>query len=206
MARQSIKISSWRTPASSAVRAIGPGPLPPPRRTRRSCFRASSPAAGRGRSRRQSRSCWAGCRPSVVLQEHFHDVLADVVDIPLDRGQQDGPPLPRSPGESNVSHGLPGRDALNCAFLSACLAAGLNMPIVNTGSPAVRDALDGARALMGEDPGCAAYIARHSGVRDILGRGGHEGREAHQRGPGLQGRRHDGWGRAMRRGRCFCPS
>ena len=68
-------------------------------------------------------------------------------------------------GVSNVSHGLPGRDALNCAFLSACLAAGLNVPIVNTGSPAVRDALDGARALMGEDPGCAAYIARHSGAR-----------------------------------------
>ena len=36
---------------------------------------------------------------------------------------------------------------------------------MNTGSPAVRDALDGARALMGEDPGCAAYIARHSGAR-----------------------------------------
>ena len=52
-------------------------------------------------------------------------------------------------GVSNVSHGLPGRDALNCAFLSACLAAGLNVPIVNTGSPAVRDALDGARVLMG---------------------------------------------------------
>ena len=68
-------------------------------------------------------------------------------------------------GVSNVSHGLPGRDALNCAFLSACLAAGLNVPIVNTGSPAVRDALDGARVLMGEDPGCAAYIARHSGTR-----------------------------------------
>ena len=68
-------------------------------------------------------------------------------------------------GVSNVSHGLPGRDALNCAFLSACLAAGLNVPIVNTGSPAVQDALDGARVLMGEDPGCAAYIARHSGTR-----------------------------------------
>ena len=65
----------------------------------------------------------------------------------------------------NITHGLPGRDALNCAFLSACLAAGLNVPIVNTGSPAVQDALDGARVLMGEDPGCAAYIARHSGTR-----------------------------------------
>ena len=41
-------------------------------------------------------------------------------------------------GVSNVSHGLPGRDALNCAFLSACLGAGLNVPIVNTGSPQIR--------------------------------------------------------------------
>lgn len=64
-------------------------------------------------------------------------------------------------GVSNVSHGLPGRDALNCAFLSACLAAGLNMPIVNTGSPSIRDALDAARVLTGEDPGCETYITRH---------------------------------------------
>ena len=38
-------------------------------------------------------------------------------------------------GVSNVSHGLPGRDALNCAYLAACLAAGLNIAIVNTASP-----------------------------------------------------------------------
>jgi len=64
-------------------------------------------------------------------------------------------------GVSNVSHGLPGRDALNCAFLSACLGAGLNVPIVNTGSPRIRDVLDAARVLTGEDAGCQAFIARH---------------------------------------------
>ena len=31
-------------------------------------------------------------------------------------------------GVSNVSYGLPGRDELNCAYLSACLAAGLLLP------------------------------------------------------------------------------
>ena len=67
-------------------------------------------------------------------------------------------------GVSNVSHGLPGRDVLNCAFLSACLAAGLNVPIVNTGSPAVRDALGAARVLAGLDPGCGEFIARHHGA------------------------------------------
>ena len=64
-------------------------------------------------------------------------------------------------GVSNVSHGLPHRDAVNCAYLSACMAAGLNIAIVNTSSPQVMDAIDAARLLRGEDPGCAAYIARH---------------------------------------------
>lgn len=66
-------------------------------------------------------------------------------------------------GVSNVSHGLPGREALNCTFLSACLAAGLNVPIVNTGSQRVMDTLAAARVLLGQDPGCGAYIARSSG-------------------------------------------
>ena len=65
-------------------------------------------------------------------------------------------------GVSNVSHGLPHRDAVNCAYLSACLAAGLNVAIVNTSSAQVMDAIDAAKLLRGEDPGCAAYIARHS--------------------------------------------
>lgn len=64
-------------------------------------------------------------------------------------------------GVSNVSHGLPGRDVLNCTFLSACLAAGLNVPIVNTGSDQVRDTLSAARVLAGLDPGCGDFIARH---------------------------------------------
>ena len=64
-------------------------------------------------------------------------------------------------GVSNVSHGLPHRDAVNCAYLSACMAAGLNIAIVNTASRQVMDAIDAARLLRGEDPGCAAYIARH---------------------------------------------
>ena len=64
-------------------------------------------------------------------------------------------------GVSNVSHGLPHRDAVNCAYLSACLAAGLNIAIVNTSSAQVMDAIDAGRLLRGEDPGCAAYIARH---------------------------------------------
>ena len=69
-------------------------------------------------------------------------------------------------GVSNVSHGLPHRDAVNCAYLSACAAAGLNVAIVNTASPQVRDTIDALRLLRGEDPGCAAYIARHGTAKE----------------------------------------
>ncbi len=62
-------------------------------------------------------------------------------------------------GVSNVSYGLPRRDAVNCAFLSLCLDAGLNVPIVNVTSPSVRATLDAMAVLSGADPGCARYIA-----------------------------------------------
>lgn len=64
-------------------------------------------------------------------------------------------------GVSNISYGLPARDALNCTFLSACLTAGLNIAIVVTGSPRVMDTICAARVLLGEDKGCAKYIERN---------------------------------------------
>lgn len=67
-------------------------------------------------------------------------------------------------GVSNVSHGLPDRDAVNCAFLAICLAAGLNVPIVNTASQRVNDTLDAARVLLGEDRGSQSYIRRHAAL------------------------------------------
>lgn len=64
-------------------------------------------------------------------------------------------------GVSNVSYGLPGRDELNCAYLSACLAAGLNVAIINTSSSRMMDALAAMKVLAGQDPGCTRYIARY---------------------------------------------
>lgn len=64
-------------------------------------------------------------------------------------------------GVSNISYGLPGRDALNCAFLAVCLTAGLNIAIVVTGSSRVMDTIAAARVLLGEDMGCAGYIERN---------------------------------------------
>lgn len=66
-------------------------------------------------------------------------------------------------GVSNVSYGLPGRDALNCAFLAACLTAGLNVPIVMVGSQGVRATIDAAKVILVKDDGCAEYISRYAG-------------------------------------------
>ena len=66
-------------------------------------------------------------------------------------------------GVSNVSYGLPNREVLNCTFLSACLTAGLNVPIVQVGSEGIRETIAAAKVLLGEDVGCAQYIARYAG-------------------------------------------
>ncbi len=63
-------------------------------------------------------------------------------------------------GVSNVSYGLPGREELNCAYLSACLAAGLNVAIINTGSSRMMDTLSAMKVLTNADKGCTDYIAR----------------------------------------------
>ena len=73
-------------------------------------------------------------------------------------------------GVSNVSHGLPGRDGLNQAFLAVCLAAGLNVPIVNTASRGIMETLAACRVLTGEDRGCAAYIAAHQTASATAGK------------------------------------
>lgn len=67
-------------------------------------------------------------------------------------------------GVSNVSYGLPGRDELNRAYLAACLAAGLNVAIINTSSSGMMDTLAAMEVLLGADKGCGAYIARFQTV------------------------------------------
>ena len=41
---------------------------------------------------------------AVVLQEHLHDVLSDVVDVPLDGGQDDGALVPSPLGQAASEH------------------------------------------------------------------------------------------------------
>lgn len=61
-------------------------------------------------------------------------------------------------GASNVSHGLPRREAINAAFLAMAAAHGLTCPITNPLDPAVRDAVMAANLLLGHDEWAAGWI------------------------------------------------
>ena len=61
-------------------------------------------------------------------------------------------------GVSNISFGLPGRDAVNSTFFSMAMAAGLSCGIINPQSKPMMDAFYGYRALAGFDEGCKEYV------------------------------------------------
>lgn len=62
-------------------------------------------------------------------------------------------------GLSNVSFGLPQRISINCAFLSAAIACGLDSAIMDITLPAMRTALFSALAVSGRDEYCMNYIS-----------------------------------------------
>lgn len=122
--------------------------------------------------------CDAGLRVAQAAQDAGiakHDIFVDCLALSASADQKgllttvDAIRLVREQGYktvlgvSNVSYGLPGRDVLNSAFLSACLVAGLNIPIVMVGSQRVRGAIDSAKVLLGKDDGCMDYISRYAG-------------------------------------------
>jgi 5-methyltetrahydrofolate--homocysteine methyltransferase len=83
-------------------------------------------------------------------------------------------------GASNISFGLPNRPGLNAAFLPMAIAAGMTCAITSPLHEEVRQAIWAADVMMGNDPHCAAWIARH-GDNAAAGaqsgrRGGREGR------------------------------
>lgn len=61
-------------------------------------------------------------------------------------------------GVSNVSFGLPSRDAVNGTFFAMALDRGLSAAIMNPYAPAMRRAYFAYRALAGLDADCADYI------------------------------------------------
>lgn len=65
-------------------------------------------------------------------------------------------------GVSNISFGLPGRDAVNSTFFAMALAAGLSCGIINPQSQSMLNAYYGYRALSGLDEGCKDYVDRYA--------------------------------------------
>ncbi len=62
-------------------------------------------------------------------------------------------------GVSNVSFGLPCRDAVNSTFFAAALEKGLSAAIMNPYSTDMMRTYHAHRVLHGLDPSCAAYLA-----------------------------------------------
>ncbi|PWM78570.1 MAG: homocysteine methyltransferase [Phascolarctobacterium sp.] len=63
-------------------------------------------------------------------------------------------------GVSNISFGLPARDAVNSAFFVLAMEAGLSCAIINPQSAAMMGAYYAYGALSGLDEGCKDYVAR----------------------------------------------
>lgn len=63
-------------------------------------------------------------------------------------------------GVSNISFGLPMRDAVNSTFFALALEAGLSCAIINPQSKPMLDTYYAYRALHGLDAGCEAYVQR----------------------------------------------
>ena len=67
-------------------------------------------------------------------------------------------------GVSNISFGLPGREAVNSSFFALAMAAGLSCGIINPQSKPMMDAYYAYRALYGLDEGCKEYVAHYADV------------------------------------------
>jgi 5-methyltetrahydrofolate--homocysteine methyltransferase len=61
-------------------------------------------------------------------------------------------------GASNISFGLPGRPALNAAFLAMAIGAGLTCAITNPLEESIRSTVSAADVFMGHDENCAAWL------------------------------------------------
>jgi 5-methyltetrahydrofolate--homocysteine methyltransferase len=84
-------------------------------------------------------------------------------------------------GASNVSFGLPNRPALNAAFLPMAIASGMTSAITSPLHEEMRKAVWAADVMMGNDPNCASWIARHGDTGGEAQTGRRGGREARRR-------------------------
>jgi 5-methyltetrahydrofolate--homocysteine methyltransferase len=61
-------------------------------------------------------------------------------------------------GASNVSFGLPDREAINANFVSMLIAAGMTSAITNPLKPELKKSIMAADMLMGHDPDCMRWL------------------------------------------------
>ena len=66
-------------------------------------------------------------------------------------------------GVSNISFGLPNRPIINHNFLQMALTSGLDLPIMNPGSPEMMQAVAVYKLIMNIDKGSMDYIKNYSG-------------------------------------------
>ena len=66
-------------------------------------------------------------------------------------------------GVSNISFGLPARGAVNAAFLTMAMQAGLDLPIINPNAAEMMAAVDAFNVLSGADKDCRAYVQKYAG-------------------------------------------
>ncbi|MGL5348749.1 MAG: homocysteine S-methyltransferase family protein [Peptostreptococcaceae bacterium] len=65
-------------------------------------------------------------------------------------------------GVSNISFGLPNREALNSTFLTLALGSGLDLPIINPNEESMMNAINAFKVLNNIDKGCIRYIEQYS--------------------------------------------
>ena len=70
-------------------------------------------------------------------------------------------------GVSNISFGLPNRDAVNSTFFAMSLAAGLSSAIMNPQSERMMEAYRSFCALSGADEGCKEFVARYANAPKV---------------------------------------
>ena len=87
------------------------------------------------------------------------DPSAATVTVGALRAIREGFGCHTSLGVSNVSFGLPNRDAVNSTFFAMALSAGLSAAIMNPYSAEMMKAYHAYRLLAGLDPNCTSYVA-----------------------------------------------
>jgi len=68
-------------------------------------------------------------------------------------------------GASNVSFGLPDREAINTGFITTALVWGVNAPIVNPGAPGVVQAIRVGDLIAGRDRNSLRYLKHYRAMK-----------------------------------------